>query len=33
MGTTETRLAYKTAENKQKDDFIKNVIMGRSSAA
>ena len=29
LHTTETRLDYKISENKQKDDFIKNTIIGR----
>lgn len=30
MQTLESRLECKISENKQKDDFIKNTIVGRS---
>lgn len=30
MSTVQTRLEYKINETKQKDDFIKNTIIGRS---
>ena len=30
LGTAETRLQYKMNESKQKDEFIKNSIVGRS---
>ena len=30
LSTSDTRLQYKISENKQKDEFIKSVIVGRS---